>query len=160
MRIYLVDNVLTALQAVLADEKKIGGRLVEASDSFLVGYSSDTRLGIEIDDLQPAGWKCKYNVNRQEIPVRHIWSGSSHLLHCTFTIEMSGVSGECARFECCVRAVEVGVRVAVRLGVEGLLEGRVGELNEMKLIGLDRSRCWPKASRLICCQNLIRDFYK
>jgi len=157
LRIYLIDNILVALQAVLLDEKQISGMLVEASEPFLVGYSNECRLGIEIDRMQK-GWNCKYNVNRQEIPVGHIWMGNGNLLHCTFTIEKT--VDVCGRFECCVRAPEVGVGVGIGFGINDLVNRNIGEVNEMKLIDLDRSRRWLKASRLVCCQNMIRDFYR
>ena len=189
MRIYCIDNLLVALQEVLNDEKKIGGILLEASEPFLIAAThsninnnnnNSNSLTIRIDDMQPQdSLNCKYNVNKQEIPLSHIWSGPNHLLHCTFTIEMTNdsfSSGDEREFMCWVRATgcskdndndsddnDTGIAMKLEFNLSNLFDRekwKLNELNEMKLIALDRSRCWPKISRLIYCQNLIKDSYK
>lgn len=74
------------LKEVLRDEKKIGGILLEASEPFLISYSNQS-LKIFIDYLNDNCFKCKFNVNCQEIPLNHIWNGRNHLLYCCFNLE-------------------------------------------------------------------------
>ena len=88
LRIYVIDDVLGALQEVLRDEKSIGGVLLQTSDSFLLPYSAaaNENLAICVEELREEKFKCKMNVNCQDIPFNHIWTGRNHLLHCSFTL--------------------------------------------------------------------------
>ena len=91
LRIYCIDSLFVALQEVMRDEKKIGGRLVDCSEPFNLSYSNDS-MTIRIDDLNTDFFNCKYSVNCQDIPLNHIWTGRNHLLHCSFTLEKSNHS--------------------------------------------------------------------
>lgn len=64
MRVYCIDNLLVALQEVLNEEEKIGGYLLNASESFTMSYSNDF-LAINLEDLMGHSLNCKYDVNKQ-----------------------------------------------------------------------------------------------
>ena len=103
MRIYCIDSLLAALQEVLNDEKKIGGTLLNISEPFAASHSHDT-LSICIDELLPNSLNCKYNVNRQDIPLTHVWNRKNHLLHCTFTFEINNSLDK--QFHCKLKAYQ------------------------------------------------------
>lgn len=162
LRIYCVDSLLAALQEVIMDEKKIGGTLLEISESFAVSYSNITEsLSICIDEISPACLNCKYNVNHQEIPLNHIWNERNHLLHCSFTLEINDSLSE--QFKCRIRAYQsnkshsqfdFNVLMNINYNLRNLFYSKSNEKNSneilaKRLVELDTSGSWLKSSKLI-----------
>lgn len=77
---------------------------MEASEPFAITCTNLTEaLTVCVDSLEPADClNCKYNVNRQEIPINHIWNERNHLLHCSFTLELNDSLND--QFKCKINA--------------------------------------------------------
>lgn len=106
LRIYCLDSLLVALEEIIRDEMNMGGCLLETSEPFELDFeptataarcqanqSSKLKIILELlndendDDDDVGHFKCKYDVNSQEIPLSHIWNGRNHLLYCSFNLE-------------------------------------------------------------------------
>lgn len=85
IRVYVLEDLDTAMQIVHNMEKKNGGRLLDKPKSFLF-QDNGSNLCLSLSEISD-GWKVKPCSNYQEIPFKHVWNSSSNSLHCSFTIE-------------------------------------------------------------------------
>jgi len=85
LRVYFIEDTQDALDGVLGVERRLGGQLVETPRQILFQYGGGN-LCLTIEEIS-IGWRCKMHANYQEIPFRHIWSGSQGGLHCSFALE-------------------------------------------------------------------------
>ncbi|CAH1795522.1 unnamed protein product [Owenia fusiformis] len=90
IRVYVVDDNIDALEGVMQEERKLGGRLLDKPKQIMFQYGGNN-LCLSIEDLGP-GWRSRLAASYQEIPFRHIWSGNHTNLHCSFTIERLDVT--------------------------------------------------------------------
>lgn len=85
LRVYFIEDTQDALEGVLQVERKLGGLLLDKPKQILFQYGAGN-LCLTIEELGN-GWRCKLAANYQEIPFRHIWSGTQNGLHCSFALE-------------------------------------------------------------------------
>jgi leucine-rich repeat transmembrane protein FLRT len=85
LRVYCVEDTVDALQSVIRVENRLGGQLLTKPKQICFQFGSSS-LCLAVEDLGP-GWRCKVPDNYQEIPFRHVWSGTQNGLHCSFALE-------------------------------------------------------------------------
>ncbi|XP_069705153.1 netrin receptor UNC5C-like isoform X2 [Periplaneta americana] len=85
VRVYTLEDNMSALEGVLQMEKKLGGCLMDKPKTMLF-QDGGASLCLSMEDIGP-GWKSKPQADYQEIPFHHIWSSSHNHLHCSFTLE-------------------------------------------------------------------------
>ncbi|XP_062598853.1 netrin receptor UNC5B-like isoform X1 [Saccostrea cucullata] len=86
IRVYVVEDTHDALEGVMQEERKFGGRLLEKPKQIPF-QDGGHNLCLTIEELTP-GWRSKLAANYQEIPFQHIWSGNQNHLHCSFSLEL------------------------------------------------------------------------
>ena len=86
IRVYMVEDTQDALESVIEEENKYGGRLLDKPKQIPF-QDGGHNLCLTIEELSP-GWRSKLAANYQEIPFQHIWSGNQNNLHCSFSLEM------------------------------------------------------------------------
>lgn len=86
IRVYMVEDTQDALESVIQEEIKFGGRLLDKPKQIPF-QDGGHNLCLTIEELSP-GWRSKLAANYQEIPFQHIWSGNQNNLHCSFSLEM------------------------------------------------------------------------
>ncbi|CAG2221159.1 UNC5 [Mytilus edulis] len=87
IRVYMVEDTKDALESVIQEENRYGGRLLDKPKQIPF-QDGGHNLCLTIEDLPP-GWRSKLAANYQEIPFQHIWSGNQNNLHCSFSLEMT-----------------------------------------------------------------------
>lgn len=83
LRVYAVDDVPSAIQAVEDEEERQGGVRVGEDKQLLAAEGGD--LAFCLEDIS-GGWQVKPGSAYQEIPARHLWAAISGL-HCSFSLE-------------------------------------------------------------------------
>ncbi|KAF8563901.1 hypothetical protein P879_03072 [Paragonimus westermani] len=86
IRVYVLPDTLDAFQHVLHVERQSDGYLVDTTKPF---HFQDNGAGLffQIGELS-FGWRSRLHAKTQEIPFRHIWSGTQmSTLHCAFSLE-------------------------------------------------------------------------
>ncbi|XP_069123995.1 netrin receptor UNC5C-like [Argopecten irradians] len=86
IRVYVVEDTQDALESVIQEERKFGGRLLDKPKQIPF-QDGGHNLCLTIEELTP-GWRSKLAANYQEIPFQHIWSGTQNNLHCSFSLEL------------------------------------------------------------------------
>ncbi|CAL8100912.1 unnamed protein product [Calicophoron daubneyi] len=86
IRVYVLADTKDALNHVLKAEVELNGRLLDSTKPF--PFRDDgTGICFRIDEIS-AGWRSRLQTRIQEIPFRHIWSGTQmSMLHCAFSLE-------------------------------------------------------------------------
>ncbi|KAF6774056.1 hypothetical protein AHF37_06578, partial [Paragonimus kellicotti] len=86
VRVYVLPDTLDALEHVLRVERQSDGHLVDKTRSFRF-QDNGAGMFFQIGELS-FGWRSRLHAKTQEIPFRHIWSGTQmSMLHCAFSLE-------------------------------------------------------------------------
>ncbi|KAA3671603.1 netrin receptor unc-5 [Paragonimus westermani] len=86
IRVYVLPDTQDALQHVLHVERQSDGHLVDATNTFRF-QDNGAGMFFQIGELS-FGWRSRLHAKTQEIPFRHIWSGTQmSTLHCAFSLE-------------------------------------------------------------------------
>ncbi|XP_048760226.2 netrin receptor UNC5C-like isoform X3 [Ostrea edulis] len=102
IRVYVVEDTHDALEGVMQEERKFGGRLLEKPKQIPF-QDGGHNLCLTIEELTP-GWRSKLAANYQEIPFQHIWSGNQNNLHCSFSLEL--VEGSSPNVSCKIQVYQ------------------------------------------------------
>ncbi|KER24611.1 hypothetical protein T265_07757 [Opisthorchis viverrini] len=85
-RVYVLPDTEDAFHHVACLEHQSSGHLVDHVRQFPF-VDNGTGLTFQITELN-AGWRSRLQTEKQEIPFRHIWSGTqTSMLHCSFSLE-------------------------------------------------------------------------
>ncbi|VDP78266.1 unnamed protein product [Echinostoma caproni] len=86
IRVYVLSDTKDALKHVCSVESRLDGRLLDSTKPFPF-RDNGIGLSFRIEDVSP-GWRSRLQTRIQEIPFRHIWSGTQMaMLHCAFSLE-------------------------------------------------------------------------
>ncbi|XP_078318953.1 netrin receptor UNC5C-like isoform X2 [Crassostrea virginica] len=105
IRVYVVEDTHDALEGVMQEERKFGGRLLEKPKQIPF-QDGGHNLCLTIEELTP-GWRSKLAANYQEIPFQHIWSGNQNNLHCSFSLEL--VEGSSPSVSCKIQVYQKAI---------------------------------------------------
>ncbi|TPP63854.1 Netrin receptor unc-5 [Fasciola gigantica] len=86
IRVYVLSDTKDALEYVCNMESTLDGRLLDSTKPFPF-RDNGIGLSFRIEDVSQ-GWRSRLQTRIQEIPFRHIWSGTQiSMLHCAFSLE-------------------------------------------------------------------------
>lgn len=105
IRVYVVEDTHDALEGVMQEERKFGGRLLDKPKQIPF-QDGGHNLCLTIEELTP-GWRSKLAANYQEIPFQHIWSGNQNNLHCSFSLEL--VEGSSPNVSCKIQVYQKAI---------------------------------------------------
>ncbi|CAI2737302.1 unnamed protein product [Dicrocoelium dendriticum] len=90
VRVYVIPDTTESLARVVHLEQQLDGHMLGISNQFSF-QDIRANLCFVVNSLSE-GWRSRLQVNTQEIPFRHIWSGTQvSTLHCAFTFKHADV---------------------------------------------------------------------